>query len=200
MSTNEFENKHMMIVYPEKMVQNVTGMLADLYNKLSDEDTAPVYTDGYTGRFVIRIGEPVTMPREKCDTNQNNTCSRGLHVAGKTWLQSNYFGNTGLRVLVNPADVVAVPPQDSYGKMRVCAYYPVAVVSFDNSGNIVDEQIDDGFEDNFIDMISYLGEASTEELSKYSIIVPSIPELSRNRIMARMADIKASLKLKHEYS
>jgi hypothetical protein len=183
----------------EKKVSKILGMLDVLYKNLSDVNTAPIYTDGYTGKFRIRIGEPVTMPREKCDTNQDNTCSRGLHVAGKSWLQSHYFGDTGLRVLVNPSDVIAVPPQDSYGKMRVCAYYPVGVVGFDDSGKILDEKIEDGFEDNFIDMISYVGETNNEEVSKYSITVPTIPELSRNRILDRMEDIKASLKLKHQY-
>ena len=183
----------------KKIVENL-GVLSEMYAALSDEETAPVYTDGYTGKFRIRIGEPVTMDRSKCDTNQSNTCSRGLHVAGKAWLQSNYFGDTGLRVLVNPSDVVAVPPQDSYGKMRVCAYYPVAVVNFDDAGQIVDEKIQDGFVDNFIDMISYVGEVSNEESTKYSITMPAILELSRNRIMSRMDDIKASLKLKQQFA
>jgi len=139
------------------------------------------------------------MDRDNCDTDQNNTCSRGLHVAGKSWLQSNYFGDTGLRVLINPSDVVAVPPKDSYGKMRVCAYYPVGIVGFDGAGQIIDEKIEDGFVDNFIDMISYVGETNNEEVAKYSISMPSIPELSRSRIMDRMEDIKAALKLKHSH-
>lgn len=183
----------------EKKISELLGMLDIMYKELSDVETAPVYTDGYTGKFRIRIGEPVTMPRNKCDSSQNNTCSRGLHVAGKSWLQSHYFGDTGLRVLVNPSDVVAVPPQDSYGKMRVCAYYPVGIVGFDDNGQIIDEEIQDGFVDNFIDMISYVGETSSEEATKYSIEVPTIPELSKNRIMDRMADIKASLALKHKH-
>jgi hypothetical protein len=174
------------------------GNLQCLYDGLSDEEAGPVYTDGYTGKFRIRIGEPVTMDRARCDTNQNNTCSRGLHVAGKSWLQNNYFGDTGLRCLVNPADVVAVPPQDSYGKMRVCAYYPIGIVGFDENGNIMDEDIEDGFEDNFIDIISYAGEKSDKEVSAYTIDVPVIPELSRTRITARLDDIKSLLKLKHE--
>ncbi len=181
----------------EKKIVKLKGMLSDLYEKLSDENVAPVYTDGYTGKFTIRIGEPVTMDRSKCDSKQENTCSRGLHVAGKSWLQSNYFGNVGLRVLVNPADVVAVPPQDSYGKMRTCAYYPIAVVAFDSSGNIIDEEIEDGFEDNFIDMISYVGEVNKEDLSSYTINIPTIPEISRNKIVDRLDDIKESLRIKN---
>lgn len=181
----------------EKRIVEFKGMLSDLYEGLADKESAPVYTDGYTRSFSIRIGEPVTMDRKKCDPNQDNTCSRGLHVAGKSWLQSNYFGDTGLRVLVNPADVVAVPPRDSYGKMRTCAYYPVAIVDFDESGNIVDEEIKDGFEDNFMDIITYVGEKNTDDSQAYKIEIPSIPELSRSQILDRLEDIKESLRIKH---
>jgi hypothetical protein len=174
------------------------GTLAYLYASLADEETGVVYTDGYTGKFRIKIGEPVTMDRDMCDANQNNTCSRGLHVAGKSWLQSNYFGDTGLRVLVNPADVVAVPPQDSYGKMRVCAYVPVAVVGFDDEGSIVDEALPDGFEDDFINDISYTGEVSTREVQAYKIVPPAqMPDDSRERIYSNIEKIKLLLELKN---
>lgn len=46
--------------------------------KGKDPDGTEVYTDAHTGTFSIRIGEVVTMPREKCDDVQENTCSRGL--------------------------------------------------------------------------------------------------------------------------
>lgn len=77
--------------------------------KGKDEDGTEIYTDAHTGTFSIRIGEVVTMPREKCDDVQENTCSRGLHLGARTWLKRNYYGNHGLVCLCNPADVVAVP-------------------------------------------------------------------------------------------
>jgi len=81
--------------------------------------------------------------------------------------------------------------------MRVCAYYPVAIVDFDENGYILDEAIEDGFEDNFIDMITYVGEMNTEDNEAYSINVPTIPEVSRTRIIDRLSDIKESLRIKH---
>lgn len=68
-----------------------------------------IFTDHYTHAFDIKIGEMVTMPREDCDSNSNVSCSRGLHCASAGWLEKNYFGNQGLVVLVNPAEVCAVP-------------------------------------------------------------------------------------------
>ena len=172
------------------------GNLKELYNKLNDENVAPVYTDGYTGKFTIKIGEPVTMPREKCDPVQENTCSRGLHVAGREWLQNGYFGNTSLIVLVNPADVVAVPPSDSYGKMRTCAYYPVAFVERDEKGNIINDSFPDGFEDDFMEMITYQGEINNEEQSSYQMQIPHLPELNADLIYHRLDSIKIGLSKK----
>lgn len=172
----------------------LTGNLAELYAKLSDENVSPVYTDSYTGKFTIKIGEPVTMSRAKCNSNQNETCSRGLHVAGRQWLANGYFGQISLMVLVNPADVVAVPPGDNYGKMRVCAYYPIALIKRDESGTIIDEKIDDGFEDDFINQIAYEGVINNQDEANYFINIPDIPEINKKKIIDRLQEISKSMK------
>lgn len=176
-------------------LSKVLGMLDEMYLKLSDETVAPTYTDAHSGSFTIKIGEVVSMPREECDSVQENTCSRGLHVAGKQWLEANgnYFGNISLMVLVNPADVVAVPPSDGYGKMRCCAYYPISIIQRDEDRNIIDEGIDDGFEDNFMHQIAYNGEVNTEDEGNYTINIPEIPELNRKLILARLQEISKTM-------
>lgn len=45
---------------------------------LINPNTETIYTDHYSHTFRIKIGEMVNMPREKCDTVQENSCSRGL--------------------------------------------------------------------------------------------------------------------------
>lgn len=172
---------------------NTIGNLSDLYKQLSDVEVSTVYTDGYTGKFEIKLGEIVSMPREKCDSVQENSCSRGLHVAGKTWLKENYFGEVGLMVLVNPADVVAVPPVDDYGKMRTCAYYPVSIVEFDENGDIIDTEIEDGFEDDFIDKICYSGLINNNDTNPYFVTIPDIPELDKSKINNRLLEMAMGL-------
>lgn len=174
----------------------VYGNLQELYDSLNDDTKSTTYTDSYTGKFTIKIGEPVTMPRTECDSKQENTCSRGLHVAGREWLQDNYFGKQSLIVLVNPADVVAVPPQDSYGKMRTCAYYPVALVERDQQGEIINGNFDDGFEDDFMNMISYQGDINNKETITYTLEIPNIPELNKDKIYNRLNHIKKELSKK----
>lgn len=175
---DEFLNDH----EEHNNVFEYKGNLEEMYDKLSDDPVAPIYTDGYTQTFNIKIGEVVSMPREQCDTVQENTCSRGLHVAGKDWLSRNYFGDVGMMVLVNPSDVVAVPPQDNYGKMRTAAYYPISIVDFDEDGNLIGENIKDGFEDNFIDKIVYSGERNRDDSNPYHIVIPEIPEIDKSKI------------------
>ena len=172
---------------------NTIGNLSDLYKQLSDVEVSTVYTDGYTGKFEIKLGEIVSMPREKCDSVQENSCSRGLHVAGKTWLKENYFGDVGLMVLVNPADVVAVPPIDDYGKMRTCAYYPVSIIEFDEDGDIIDTEIENGFEDDFIDKICYSGLINNNDINPYFVTIPDIPELDKSKINNRLLEMAMGL-------
>lgn len=42
------------------------------------EDGTEIYTDAHSGTTRIKIGEVVTMPREECDPDSSNSCSRGL--------------------------------------------------------------------------------------------------------------------------
>lgn len=84
----------------------------------------------------IRMGEPVEMPREECDANPNNTCSRGLHVG--SWDYVKAFGSYGadnviLEVLVCPSQVVSVPTDYNGQKMRCCVYYPFSLSVGENT-------------------------------------------------------------------
>ncbi len=190
----ELFDDNLMVTTDEGRLKKVIGNLADMYLKLSDENVAPTYTDAHTGTFTIKIGEPVTMERSKCNSNQDDTCSRGLHVAGRTWIGKNSFGNISLMVLVNPADVVAVPPSDNYGKMRCCAYYPIALIQRDKNGDIIDEKIDDGFEDDFIEKIAYDGDINNVDDANYSINIPDIPEINKKKIVNRLQEISKNMK------
>ena len=114
----------------------VIASLDHMYLNLN-QYTETVYTDSYSKSTRIIMGEPVSIPREKCDPDHNNTCSRGLHVGGASWLSPGYFGRDGIMCLINPANVVAVPPQDNYGKMRVCEYLPYGFYKRDENGEII---------------------------------------------------------------
>ena len=122
------------------------GNLQDLYNNLADLSET-VYTDQYSGKFNIKLGEPVKMPREQCDLSEAS-CSKGLHQGAVGWLKQNYFGSVGLVCLVNPMNVISIPKIDNYGKMRCCEYLPYGLIEWDENGDVIPVATD-VFEDDY---------------------------------------------------
>lgn len=138
-----------------------------------------VYTDHHSHSFTIKVGEVVSMPREETDSDSNVSCSRGLHIGGLGWLKQCYFGTQGLVCLVNPAKVVAVPHIDNYGKLRTCEYLPIALVDYDETGNVIPYNVQDGFESKWVTDMLYEGKLNTEEKAAYAVEIPDIPELNK---------------------
>lgn len=146
--------------------------LKEAYDSIVNGDASPIFTDNYTHTFTIKLGQPVSMPREDCDAEQEHSCSRGLHVGATKWLTENYYGKVGLQVLVNPVDIVAVPRYNSYGKMRTCKYLPVAIVDFDESNHIVEPVINMHSDINYLKSIQedlYSGQVNNEDVDQYQL-------------------------------
>lgn len=172
------------------------GNLEELHQRIveSKEETATVFTDHHSHTFDIRIGQIVRMPREETDSCQDNTCSRGLHVASKGWLKQNYYGSVGLKVLVNPAFVVAVPPQDNYGKMRTCEYLPIGTVDFDEFGDVIDDISTDAYEDDYFNTICYEGNINNEDPNGYALNIPDMIEVDKEAAWENLRQIAKSLR------
>ena len=153
---------------------------ADLYRK-GNKYEGTIYTDHHSGTTRIMIGRMVTLDRKKCDCNSSVSCSRGLHIGGTSWLNRYYYGDYGLVCLVNPVDVVAVPwmANDDYGKLRCCAYLPIAEAEWDENNHIIPFRTDSGFEEPFVPTILYDGVTATEEVAAYSIPIPKDRQDSR---------------------
>lgn len=159
------------------------------YRNVDKTEEENVFTDHHSHTFKIRIGEMVTMDRNKCDTIQENTCSTGLHIGGKGWLKKNYYGDTGLACLVNPADVVAVPPYDDYGKLRTCAYLPMEIIHYDENDDVIPLDIEDGFDCSYVTKVIYEGTMGTKEDSTYKINIPEIPGTTVESIQDKLLEI-----------
>ena len=149
---------------------------ADLYRKSSNPTEGTIYTDHHSHTTRIMIGRMVTLDRSKCDCDSSVSCSSGLHIGGTSWLDRYYYGDYGLVCLVNPVDVVAVPWADEcYGKLRCCAYLPIAEAQWDNNGHIIPFRTDSGFEEPFVPTILYDGVMATEDVATYKIPMPKDP-------------------------
>ena len=174
---------------PEGTIQ-LLGDLKEMHEKFatSDETTAlappkvdttedrfkKIYTDDYTNKMEIRMFNEVRLPRENCDANNAIPCSRGLHTGTESFVRKNSFGNIGIKVLVNPRNVVAVP-YSANTKMRVSAYFPFDFIEFDEKGSVITSDVKT-FDYAYIDydmneMQKQIMELTIEEL-EHKIILP----------------------------
>lgn len=85
------------------------------------------YTDKHTGKFLNTIGSVLEMPRNKVDDNKEVGCSYGFHAGTKEYA-TDFAGGTGhiMEVEINPADVVSIPTDCNFQKLRTCKYKVVA--------------------------------------------------------------------------
>lgn len=113
-------------IAPENVLGNLQEMFELQNNGLVE---APEFTDFYSGKTQVRLGGTVSMPRDQCDNNPRNACSKGLHIGTPEYVK-NYGGSSAAYIacLVNPMNVVAVPADYNYMKMRVCEYYAYGMV------------------------------------------------------------------------
>jgi hypothetical protein len=145
----------------------------DIYRESTNPSEGTIYTDHYTGQMRIMIGRMVTLDRSKCDCDSSVECSRGLHIGGTSWLQKNYFGGQGLVCLVNPVDICSVPWCNAeYGKLRTCAYLPIAKAEYDETDHVIPFRTESGFEEPFVPTILYDGVMATEDSATYVIPIP----------------------------
>lgn len=83
------------------------------------------YMDKYRGVFDNHVGNVCEMTRSKVDDDRGRGCSNGLHagalnyVAGYGSLES---GDKIVIVKINPRDVVSVPSDCNFEKLRTCRY------------------------------------------------------------------------------
>lgn len=150
-------------------VNGTSRNLGETYDEIVNGAGSPIYTDQHSHTTEIKLGHPVSIPREDCDADQEHSCSSGLHCGAKGWLKRNYFGNVGLMVLVNPANVVAVPTIDEYGKMRTCEYFPIAIIDFDKQGNIIESPYSLHDDVAYLKELRYEGDINNVDVDGYEI-------------------------------
>lgn len=98
-----------------KGVQTVDGE----YRSIS-QGTATVNGVVHNGKIPQKVGDVVEMPRSAVAFDPSQGCSAGLHVANFKYAKG--WGDQVLAVAVNPRDVVSVPTDSNFDKVRVCRY------------------------------------------------------------------------------
>ena len=97
--------------------------LTDTGNFLAYKAVRNDYTDKHTGKFLNTVDSVLEMPRNKVDDNKEVGCSYGFH-AGTVEYALGFASHNDRLVLVeiNPADVVSIPTDCNYQKLRTCKY------------------------------------------------------------------------------
>ena len=96
-------------------------------NLIGYKGVADDYKDKYSGKFDNSVGQVLSMERSEVDDNPNHGCSSGFHVGSHDYADS-WAGSDGHLMIVeyNPADIVSVPDESGYGKLRVSRYKVIA--------------------------------------------------------------------------
>jgi hypothetical protein len=81
---------------------------------------ATVNGEEITGPIPNPIGAIVEMPRSTVDDRSHEACSTGLHAGTATYARN--YGERLLLVAINPRDVVSVPSDSEFQKLRTCRY------------------------------------------------------------------------------
>lgn len=129
---------HRFIQWMEKIRQNPSYNCREQAYNFLDHDGMPLtetgniigykgvrddYKDKYSGKFDNSPGQVLEMERSDVDDNPNNGCSSGFHVGSHEYADS-WAGSDGrlMEVEYNPKDIVSVPNEHGYGKLRVSKY------------------------------------------------------------------------------
>lgn len=89
------------------------------------------WKDCHSGTMDNKLGRIVKMDRKQVDSDRNQTCSRGLHIAGQTYnARWNPSAGTILTIVeVDPKDVVSIPSDYNNQKGRCCKFKVLDVAS-----------------------------------------------------------------------
>ena len=154
-----------------------TGELEEKYTQ------SLVFTSYHQGPHgsIIKVGAPVKMPREECDSNPDRTCSEGLHVGSMEYVHDfGYSEGVILEVLVSPRNVVAVPNDYNNTKMRCCEYFPIAISNGENKDIFLESDYTAFDQEQMeIDMDAY-NKAKSEQIEKLEKELAEKLEVSKN--------------------
>lgn len=121
-------DKHAFTIDEDGDIVAYKGVTTDSEGNLVSCTHGPAIVDGtpVNGAVPNPVGAIVEMARSKVNHDPSQGCSTGLHVAN--WRYASGFGRVTLKVKVNPRDVVSVPTESNWEKVRVCRYKVLEIV------------------------------------------------------------------------
>lgn len=127
--------------------------------------TAMVNGQVVTGAIPNIPGSIIEMPRSQVNANNDVGCSTGLHAG--TWNYASGFSQGRvLTVKINPRDIVSVPDDSYFQKLRVSRYEVISEIDHEFTGHLWDDSDTDEDDDEYLDYDDYSDneEAEGEDL------------------------------------
>lgn len=124
----EWLDRHEFTLTPSGDFVGYKGVQSDGKGGYQSISSGPATVDGVSvnGNVPNNIGSVVEMPRGLVAHDPSQGCRSGLHVG--TWDYASGFSRGAvLEVHVNPRDVVSVPTDCGWAKVRTCRYTVVGV-------------------------------------------------------------------------
>ena len=87
-----------------------------------DDPNSGTFVDHHTKSVNNNPGKIVTMDRNMVNENKHELCAEGLHICSFEYLKTFNRGHPIVVVKVNPRDVVSVPKEHGFTKLRCCQY------------------------------------------------------------------------------
>lgn len=151
----EWLSRHDFTITPEGDIVGYKGVAVR-----TDEDGDPRYVSIHAGPAIVDgeevngqvpndIGSVVEMARGSVQHDPSIGCHTGLHVG--TWSYASSFAQGAvLEVHVNPRDVVSVPTDCNWQKVRCCRYTVVDVKDVPYSSAVLDTDGSRDDDDHFV--------------------------------------------------
>jgi hypothetical protein len=176
-----FVNQHNGEYYlADELTIETIGSLSELYDDLH-MISKHQFTDAHTRTMNYCIGVEARIPRYEGNQSNNVSCSKGLHVASEAYDYSG-FGDTPIVVVVNPMDVLAVPIGED-GKLRTCAFTPIAVLEKGEENKILSTiDCQNILVEHFDEQLNNLKELA-EKNSAYELNINNIIGISSNNTL-----------------
>lgn len=142
------------------------------------------YKDHYSNTFDNSVGNIVKVPRAEVNDKRQECNSNGLHVGALQYVEGFNDNAKIIIVKVNPRDVVSVPIDESFMKLRCCEYR----VMGDFDGPLTESLYDDLF---FAKKV-----AESESMQAFMEPVPEITKVPgwRDKLKARFSSILSMIK------
>ncbi len=172
----------------------IIGNLQDLYLDMPNLKENR-FTDAWTKSFDIRIGQVVSMPKEKADWSTQDCATAGLHFAGHT---APYVlcGDTTVFTLHNPMKVVGIGRE----KGRCWEYLPFMTTNVAEADQIMNSrdfdflQLDEEYAIRELEgLVEKAKDGFTVESTKYDFNLPSMSTAEIKSIVLSLGEMKKSI-------